>query len=166
MKYITKRTSNTGKKLSAVLEKMKFCLDAQKELSKKYGFIAWRKDYLIVAGGFSSVMFPKTTEVDKTLWKNVNNSNNEWMPKLNTKAGKAIGKEFTSLPCVKPFELNECVGYNTNAWESIGCDWSNEEYFGFDISEKWNYSPPADCKEVTTTRYKQLFGSNELAEAQ
>jgi hypothetical protein len=160
MKYITKKSSATGKKLAEVEMKMNECFDVQIAMAKKYGFKKWRRGFWCVSGRFSAVIFAPNTEVDTKVWKNVNGSKNEWMPKCNTKKGKEIQKDFDTMPCVKPSELNNCVGYN-ETFGNIGFNRGNDKFYGITAEDLWEIKAPADCKEITTTEYNNLFQPKE-----
>ena len=88
MYFITKRTSKTGKKFQKIANKLDVCFENQKALAEKYGFTSWRGAYWVVAGGISSVMFPKGTTIDIKVWKEVKKG--EYMPALVGK--KALAK--------------------------------------------------------------------------
>lgn len=160
MKFITKRTSKTGKKFMALLDKIQECRVAQNKMSKEIGFSEWRGAYHVSFGGVSSVIFKDKKSVDKKVWKNVNGSDNEWMPRLNTKIGKGIYLKLKSLPTISKEELNDCVGFKGNPFQSIGVNFTNKDFIGFELIEKWEYKAPEDCEEVTVTRYNKLFKIN------
>lgn len=156
MYYITTKTGTTGKKFASISKKMNECLVAQIKLSKKLGFKTWRDAYWVVSGGLSAVIFQNPEKVDKKVWKNVNDSKDEWMPRLNTKEGKEIQLLMSELPVTELGALNKCIDFNDN-WKAIGFDARNKKYFCFMTEEKWNLKVPKDCTEITTTKYKQLF---------
>ena len=156
MYFITKRDSKTGEKFSVIEKRRSQCFDAQDGIAKKYGFDKYRPAYFCVFGGISSALFNESP--DPKLWKQ--DKHGEWMPRKNIKAGKEIRKEFDQLPIVRNKDLNACIGFDEVA-SRIGFAINNEEYFGFSIDEDWIIKIPKDCKEVTQTRYKQLFPDNK-----
>ena len=157
MYFITKKESETGKKFQKIVDKLKVCLEDQKALADKYGFISWRGAHWEVAGGISSVTFHKCATVDSKLWKLVKGKT-EYKPRLNTKEGKAVQADFDQATVITKGELNACIGWGESFFKNIGLEWNKDEYFCFKIEEDWTDVPiPADCTEITTSKYKELF---------
>ena len=157
MYFITKKDSETGKKFQKIIDKLDVCHKDQKALADKYGFTSWRRSSWEVAGGISSVTFHKSATIDPKLWKLVKGKN-EYRPRLNTKEGKALQAEFKQATVITKGELNACIGWGEDFIHSIGLDWNNDEYFCSYIEEDWTDVPiPADCKEITNSKYKKLF---------
>lgn len=155
MYFITKKDSETGKKFQKIVDKFDICFEKQKELAEKYGFTSWRGERWVIAGGISSVVFPKDTTIDAKLWKQVKGKD-EYMPRMNTKQGKAVQADFDLAVTVSKSELNACIGWD-EAFSNIGFD-ENDKYFGFCVSEDCGVIIPKDCEEITTTAYRELFG--------
>jgi hypothetical protein len=154
MNFITKRTSETGKKFEAIVKRIDEAFNVQKKLAKEFGAKQWRPAYWVVAGGFSALDID-SEKVDKKIWKNVNS--NEWMPRLTTKEGKEIQQRFDAMPKVTRGDLNTCIGFNDSLFRCIGFTRTNKEYFGFIVGDDWGVKIPSDCEEVTVSRYKELF---------
>ena len=154
MYFITKKDSETGKKFQKIVDKFDICFEKQKELAEKYGFTSWRGERWVVAGGISSVVFPKGTTIDAKLWKQVKGKD-EYMPRMNTKQGKAVQADFDLAVTVSKSELNACIGWDEE-FSNIGFD-GNDKYFGFCVSEDCGVIIPKDCEEITTTAYWELF---------
>jgi len=154
MYFITKRTSETGKKFQKIEDKSKLIHEQQVALSKEIGFKQWRGGYWMVYGGFSSLIFDENP--DPKIFKRVNG--NEWMPKKNCKEGKEIQSKLNSADVVQKHELNMCVGFDGEPFETIGFAATNDQFFGFIIDAKWEHDAPKDCEEVTYSKYKELFG--------
>ena len=158
MYFITKKESDTGKKFQKIMDKLDICLENQKALAEKYGFTSWKRNPWEAAGGIFSVIFPQGTTIDSKLWKLVKGKN-EYKPRLNNKEGKAVQAEFDQATIITKAELNACIGWKENFLRNFGLDWNNDEYFCFYIEEDWTDVPiPADCTEITTTTYRELFG--------
>lgn len=153
MYYITKVTSETGKKFKVFSEKLQKVHDAQRKLAKAIGFEYWRGCYWLAAGGFSSLIFKSPP--DPKIYKKVNGT--EWMPKMSSKEGKAIQAKLDSAPTVEIKELNNCIGFNGAPFKKIGFNNDNKGYFGFVVREEWNVKVPEDCEEVTTSKFNSLF---------
>lgn len=156
--YKTRKDSETGKKFTEIDERRDICHKALKAFLNKYGFQKYRPSRISHVGGISSCVNP-LNPLDPKLWKNSGYGSNEWMPKLNTKEGKAIMKEINGLPIVDIDELNAVVGYDGNGFKSshIGCSYKNKTYYGFILSDEWKVTPPSDCIEITASEYKELF---------
>lgn len=156
MKFITPRNSATGKKFKEIQKRREEAFDAQKKFARQYRVKQWRGAYFAVWGGISAVEFEKDVVVDKKVWKNVNGSKDEWMPRKNIVLGKVIYAEIDRLPVVRDHELNDCVGVYI-PFGHIGYNSNHSRYFGFSVSEKTKFKIPKDCKEITTTKYNSLF---------
>ena len=155
MYFITERNSETGKKFQQVERKSEECFNAQKQLANKYKFHSWREGYWVVYGGMSSCLnFDETP--DSKIWGK-GFGNGEYFPKKNSKIGKEINKEIEQLPKVTIDELNQCVGFNGAPFKTIGFSAKNDKFFGFSVGENWDFIPPTDCKEITTSEYRELF---------
>jgi len=161
MKFITRRTSETGQKFVAIEERGKEAHRAICKLSDQIGFTEWRTGFWCAFGGISAVLFPKDFVVDEKTWKNVNNSKDEWMPRLSTKEGKRIMALFDDLPKVMNSELNDCIDFFTH-FRSIGFSGNNDEFIGFSVKEEWKVQIPEDCEEVTVSKYKELFETENV----
>ena len=156
MYFITEKNSETGKKFQKIANKLNVCFENQKALAKKYGFTSWRGAYWVVAGGISSVMFTKGTTIDIKVWKEVKKG--EYMPRLNTKQGKAIQADLEQAITISKAELNACIGWDEGFSKHIGFCKANNEYFGFTIDDDWtDIIIPNDCTEITATKYRELF---------
>lgn len=157
--YKILRTSETGKKFTEIEKRGDVCHEVLKAFLDKYGFQKYRPSRISHIGGISSCVNP-SSPLDPKLWKDSGYGINEWMPKLNTKEGKAIMKEINTLPIVDIDELNEVVGYEGNHFKSahIGFSSVNKTYYGFVLADKWKVTPPSDSEEITASEYKRLFG--------
>ena len=156
MYFITEKNSETGKNFQKIADKLDVCFENQKALAEKYGFTSWRGAYWVVAGGISSVMFPKGTTIDIKVWKEVKKG--EYMPRLNPKQGKAIQADLEQAITISKAELNACIGWDEGFSKHIGFCKANNEYFGFTIDDDWtDIIIPNDCTEITATKYRELF---------
>lgn len=155
MHFITKKTSETGKKFQKIAEKASEVTKANRAVAKEIGFDEWRRGYWLVFGGFSSIIFKD--KPDEKVWKK--NNGNEWLPRMNTKAGKEIQAKLDATPKVSIDELNQCIGFDGAPFKTIGYAQNNKDYFGFIVDEKWKVKIPKDCKEVTVSNYNELFKS-------
>lgn len=155
MHFITKKDSKTGKKFEVASKKIADAFKAQRSLAASLEIKSWRERLWVVCGGFSSIIFEK--EPDKAIWKNVNGSKIEWMPRLTNKEGKAIQALFDNMPVLERSELNSCIGFDECILKQIGFSRTNKDYYGFVIEPDWDIKIPNDCKEVTHSDYNKLF---------
>lgn len=154
MYFKTKQNSETGLKLAEIKKKANLAFKETKELAKEIGFSKWREGYWQAFGGISCVIFDSTP--DSKIWKKQEDG---YMPKLNTKKGKAIQEKIDKITSVDYFELNECVGFNGGPFKHIGTSFNNDEFFAFSVGENWNFKAPKDCVEITVSEFKELFVS-------
>lgn len=155
MYFITKKTSTTGKKIKAVMDKANECLAAQKKLGKELGFNQWREAYWRFAGGISAVMFKETPDLQA--WRQVTgNPKGEYIPRKNTKAGKELWKKIEALPTVTINAINECVNAKHIFPSHVGVS-QNKTHWCIISDEKWDIDFPSDCKEITVSEKQKLF---------
>lgn len=156
MRFVTLRSSATGKKFALVEQKKSQAQKAINKLGKELGFKQFRHGYWTAFGGISAILFPDKVKVDPKVWREVDRG--EWMPRANTKAGKEIMTKIKSLPSVGIHELNKCIGFDGAPFKTIGVDFNNKRYVSFEVEDDWKIKIPKDCKEVTVTSYRTLFG--------
>lgn len=153
MYFITKKDSETGKKFQALDEKIIEKRDAINKLIDKYGLTGVYIHKPSCGGRIHSVEFKETP--NPKLWKKARHVG--YYPK-RTKEGIAIIKEFCSIPQISSNDINMCVGFGGAPFKTIGYNLTSiGDYFGFEVGDDWVFTPPADCEEVTSSRYKQLF---------
>jgi len=152
MKFITKKSSETGKRFQIISDKRSEVFKKQKQVANEIGFHQWRHGYWTVWGGFSCLMF-KENPNEKVYKK----QEDGWMPRLNSKEGKKIQAQLDACSKVGINELNQCIGFDGAPFKTIGFGSNNKNYFGFEVEEDWGVKIPKDCKEVTTTEYNKLF---------
>lgn len=164
--YKIKKDSPIGEKFSELLKRSDFCFDATLKFLEKYGFDAFRQGYDTYEGGITSCCNP-IKPVDTKVWKPSGHGKDEYMPKLNTKIGKAIMEEINNLPTVGKNELNDIVGFKGNKLntQSIGFYQSPQEYYGIIINDSWDIDMPIDCEEITVSEFINLFIIPQLHES-
>ncbi len=159
MYFKIKKNSVTGQKLQTVLDKITQAREAQKTLAEKYHVVQWRGSSLTIEGGFSSVIFEPGFKPDPKVWKNVYDSDDEFMPKLSSKEGKKIKAEFINLPLVYNTELNDIFKIKNALFGHPGFYFKNDEYFGIYAKDNCEMTIPEDTTEITMTEFKKLFPS-------
>ena len=158
--YITKKDSDTGVKFQELEQKMNQVRIEQEKLSNELGFSKWRDDPWTYAGGFSSLVFEGKAP-DEKVYKRTKHFPKEFMPKRNSKEGKLISEKLKACLTVEKGEANACVNFDGHPFKSIGFAFNHAEYFGFQVDSSWSFTPPADCEEVTPTKYNELFKTKE-----
>lgn len=154
MKFKTLRSSETGQNIAAIFSEMQVCRMAQAKLSKEIGFTQWRQASLAAFGGISCAIFDKP--VDSKEWKKVHDG---VYPKRNSRKGKTLEKKFATLPHISREGFNAAFGFTSHEakfQKIIGCNFSNEDYFLFDVGDDWDYEAPEDCEEITVSEYEEL----------
>lgn len=156
MKFKVLKTSKIGNNITNILKKADECREAQIKLSKELGFKSWRGGYWSAWGGISCVFFDNTP--DTKLWKKQDDG---WFPKLNSKAGKELGKKFDELPRVSRRELNDTIDFKEPGFEKIGLNWSNDNYYGVMAQDDWGIVSNDELIEITNTEFNLLFKSKD-----
>lgn len=157
MYYITKKDSETGKKLQEVINKIKEANSAAKEAAKGLGANEEIiRDGWFLAGGIKGVVLPNGTNNPALRLDTKSINRDVYVPNLKRKEGKELKVRLSKLPVVDKSELNEVVGFD-NPFSNIGYNYGNDDYFAFSILEDWNINMPDDCEEITTNRYKEMF---------
>lgn len=152
MKFKVLRESETGKRIAEIERMASLAHDDAKNLANDIGFEQWRGGYWCAFGGISCVMFKKVP--DTKLWKKQEDG---YYPKKNSKEGKELAQRFDALTVVSLKDLNESVGFGGAPWKHIGINFNNKDYFGFEVGDKWEYTPPSDCVEITHSEFRTLF---------
>lgn len=156
MYFITKKSSETGKKFQSINKRATICVNAAHAILDRLGATEYCPKRWSAWGGIEIVVFEN--EPDMKIWKKHNDVINGYTPRMSSKEGKAIREEFDSLPTVDWDELNACIGFDGD-FKKIGFDPNNDEYFAFTIKEDWDVKIPSDCEEITTSKYKELFSN-------
>lgn len=156
MYFITKKSSETGKKFQEVADKSALCdLAIQSFISKlpnvnQYVTCRWS-----AFGGLEYVIFNNTPNLK--VWKKSNEVENGYSPRKTSKEGKELDLLMKQLPKVSYYELNMCIGFDKKMFKCIGFNQNNKDYFCFSINENWGCEIPSDCEEITTSKYKEMF---------
>lgn len=160
MYFITEKTTKTGQKLQALLDKGNEGLRQGKALAKKYGFQSWRGPSGTIFGGLEVVVFDE--KPDSKIWKQCPWEFKGYIPRKN-KEGSIISEEFKAVPFATKSELNEAANVSTKNYFGghAGFNSTNKKYFGIMVNDKYhdenNYKPPKDCREVTYTEFRKHF---------
>lgn len=159
MYYITKKDSETGVKFTSLLAKIKEAKDAAMKEAESFGAKQWLNIPWYIQGGISGIILPNGTDNNALRLDKRSKHENVYTPNQRSNAGKILYNKWHELPKVSRKELNSII--NIDAWPShIGYNIGNEVYYAFKVNSEWDVSNiPADCEEITTTRYKELFPS-------
>ncbi len=158
MRFIFKKDSGTGKDFQAMIDK---CTEYNKkayDLAIELGGKAFRPGWGAIAGGISSIVFKPENHPDPKLWKKSGAGRHEFMPKKNSRAGKAIAKQIEDLPEVSIQDLNNLLGFTKiNPFSHPGYNLNNDEYFGFHFNDDWEFIPNEDMIEITVAEWNEKF---------
>lgn len=155
--YKTKRKSKTGMKLQSVVEKIKQAQDQALSLMEAMSAEHIRGSNWEFAGGISAFVYDDDSNIPEVMKRvNKRDTDRDYMPKLNSKGGKALQNKIDGLLTVSKMELSKCVGYDCDIFSCIGFCRTNTEYLLFQTDEEWSVDIPFDCLEITGTEYKSL----------
>ena len=153
MKFKTLRTSQTGQKFEAVLEKMEKANHEILQVFKQLGLKSYSANLNYAIGGIHAVEFEEGTIPDPKKWRKVDYG---YKPRQNTKEGKKLYSLLESLPSVSRNELNQCVGFDGYPFKKIGYNLDHPVFFLFELGDNWKFTPPSDCQEITVAEYNEL----------
>ena len=157
MYYITRKNSETGKKMQALLDKASAI---RKEISEYLKLLGanpnqWvSSDNYFFNTGVIAVVFDK--EPDLKIWKEFKNFPNSYQPRITTYEGKKIQAKLDSIEAIDRVDLNRIVGFG-QVFQHVGFDLGSKDYFCFMLREDWRHTMPEDCEEITYKRYLELF---------
>ena len=157
MYYITRKNSETGKKMQELLDKASAI---RKEISEYLKLVGanpnqWvSSDNYFFNTGVIAVVFDK--EPDLKIWKVFKNFPNSYQPRITTYEGKKIQAKFDSIEAIDRVDLNRIVGFG-QVFQHVGFDLGSKDYFCFMLREDWRHTMPEDCEEITYKRYLELF---------
>ena len=157
MYYITRKNSETGKKMQELLDKASAI---RKEISEYLKLLGanpnqWgSSDRYMLQTHFYSALFDETP--DMKIWKECKELPGTYQPRRMNYEGKKIALKFESIEPIERDAINEIIGYG-QVFRYAGYDINNPDYFCFKIEESWNHTMPEDCEEITYKRYLELF---------
>ena len=157
MYYITRKNSETGKKMQALLDKASAI---RKEISDYLKLVGanpnqWvSSDNYFFNTGVIAVIFEK--EPDLKIWKEFKKIPNSYQPRITTYEGKKIQEKLDSIEAIDRVDLNRIVGFG-QVFQHVGFDLGSKDYFCFMLREDWRHTMPEDCEEITYKRYLELF---------
>lgn len=159
MYYITPKTSETGKKMQALLQR---AAAIRKEISDYLKLVGansdkWGcSDRYSLQTNFFSALFEKTP--DLKIWKESKKLPGTYEPRRMNYEGKKIALKFESIESIDRYAINEIIGYG-EVFRFAGFDVNNQDYFCFKIEESWNHTMPEDCEEITYKKYLEIFNN-------
>ena len=157
MYYITRKNSETGKKMQELLDKASAI---RKEISDYLKLVganpkSWvSSDKYFFNTVVRAVLFE--SEPDMKIWKVFKNFPNSYQPRITTYEGKKIQSKFQSIGVIDRVDLNEVVGFE-QVFQHVGFDLGSKDYFCFMLREDWRHTMPEDCEEITYKLYLELF---------
>lgn len=150
--YKTSRSSETGLKIKALLDKADRFDEQVEVLRKKYGFESiWRSNFY--CKDLSAVEFKE--EPDMANWKRI--GSNGYYPRARGK-NKDILRDFTNLRSlnIRRDELGSIIG-NEDIFTQAGFDFTIPDIYVFIVNSSWKCQIPTDCEEITNVEYSQLM---------
>jgi hypothetical protein len=156
------KSSPTGQKLTALLDRMRAANDQAQKLIESFGAVQFRPGYWAIGGGVSSIIFPegKPEKSERKHWKK-GAQNGEYLPAERTPQGKEMTAQIEALPRVLRGDLNSILGYK-HLWNVVGIQWNHGgNYFLVNYRENWEYDAPADAIELTHSEWKVLSQAHE-----
>ena len=157
MYYITRKNSETGKKMQELLDKASAIRKEISEYLKLLGANpkSWvSSDKYFFNTVVRGVLFE--SEPDMEIWKVFKNFPNSYQPRITTYEGKKIQAKLDSIEAIDRVDLNKVVGFE-QVFQHVGFDLGSKDYFCFMLREKWQHTMPEDCEEITYKRYLELF---------
>ncbi|MDO4782814.1 MAG: hypothetical protein Q4A09_06325 [Capnocytophaga felis] len=156
--FKTEKTSETGKKFQALLDRAKAIREEINAFCKEQGGTGayiYSSRYAF-STGIISVKFPE--DPDPKIWKQDKKFNGYYSPRRNCKKGKNIVEKMENIPKIETEELNAIIGIKECFFGTIGYVTTNEEYFAFESERDWVdvTDVPEDCQEITLTEYEKL----------
>lgn len=158
--FKTLKTSETGKKFQALLDKARTIRKEIAEFCKEQGGTGIYVHTNIYAFGTDVISIEILANPDPKIWKKDKRYKGCFTPRRNSKQGKEIYERMSTLPKIEIEELNSIIGVKESFLGTIGYATTNDECFGFMIERNWVNSAtdiPKDCQEITFTEYKNLF---------
>ena len=157
MYYITRKNSETGKKMQELLDKASAIRKEISEYLKLLGANpkSWvSSDKYFFNTVVRAVLFE--SEPDMKIWKVFKNFPNSYQPRITTYEGKKIQAKLDSIEAIDRVDLNKVVGFE-QVFQHVGFDLGSKDYFCFMLREDWRHTMPEDCEEITYKRYLELF---------
>ena len=157
MYYITRKNSETGKKMQELLDKASAI---RKEISEYLELIGAKSNQWVSSNNYffntvvRAVLFE--TEPDMKIWKEFKKIPNSYQPIMTSYEGKKIQAKFDSIEAIDRVDLNRIVGFG-QVFQHVGFDLGSKDYFCFMLREEWQHTMPEDCEEITYKRYLELF---------
>lgn len=146
------KDSETGRKFQALRENREAALNAWETMGKKYGFQEVIEP-LFGYGGFAcGCVFYE--EPDLKIWEKMHKDNREkrYTPRLSHPKGRAIQKEFDSMPIEESCAADKLVGCEKGDLVSQTLK-SRGDYFLFRVESYLEFEDPDDCIEIPETEY-------------
>ena len=157
MYYITRKNSETGKKMQELLDKASAI---RKEISEYLKLLGANPNQWVSSHNYffntivRAVLFE--SEPDMNIWKVFKNFPNSYQPRITTYEGKKIQAKLDSIEAIDRVDLNRIVGFG-QVFQHVGFDLGSKDYFCFMLREDWQHTMPEDCEEITYKRYLELF---------
>lgn len=151
--YKTSRSSETGLKIKALLDKADEFNKQVEVLRNKYGFgKTWTSSFYYRS--LNIVEFQE--EPDMANWKRIKDVSNGYYPRARGK-NKEILQDFTDLNKgrIRRDELDTIIG-NEGVFTHAGFDFTIPDIYVFIVESNWKCKFPSDCEEISNVEYSKL----------
>lgn len=157
--FKVEKSSNTGVKMQALIDKGKEISNAIHEYMKEIGSsdMYLTRERCVFQTGISGVEFSEAP--DLKVWKKFPGFPNYYRPRLSSSEGKKIEEKLNSFGTIERDDINDVIGFNSIHRQ---CGFAScNGYFGFIIDSDWNHVMPNESIEITYSEYKKLFENND-----
>ena len=151
--YKISRSSETGLKIKALLDKADEFNKQVEVLRKKYGFgKTWTSSFYYRS--LDIVEFQE--EPDMANWRRIKDVSNGYYPRARGK-NKEILQDFTDLNKgrIRRDELDTIIG-NEGVFTQAGFDFTIPDIYVFIVESNWKCKSPGDCEEISNVEYSKL----------
>lgn len=153
--YKIAKDSETGKKLSELVERYNDFEVKKREFAEKYGIKGFYS-YEMYLAHVGDVVFKDSSHVDKNNWKK-GCASNAYLPKQNPK-DRQLKKDWEELrsKSIQRFELDKIVG-GKDPFHMCGFDYSSEDFFFIFTEKPEKFDFPSDVIEISNLEYLELI---------
>lgn len=160
MKFKVKKSSNLGQKIKAFYERRTACMEENTRFVKTLEFgddVSWYERPGRYAG-VGGIVIENITPEQKKKWKQTFFGG--YFPKVNSKAGKELAKQFNAQPSIPKKVLGIMLGVSCALTQRPGLSPGHPEFYLVNFKdETWrSKTMPEDMVEITTREYHQLMG--------
>ena len=162
MKFKVLKGTALHESISSIMKLRNEAIDESMKLVKELGARTCRPSRWGIGGGIESICFDEAQ--DLKIWKKMSYGTNEFMPRLNNKAGKEIQAKIDSLPYVTYPDLNGLFGKSSPFWCPSIID--THDCYLVEIPDQYQSSlSNTDLIEILNSEYFALKEAHEAKKA-